>query len=127
MDQKRKISCVIADQSLGWALGIAEKHGIKRAAFCPAAAAAALLVLGFNIPKLIDEGVIDQDGEFLHLYMSNRLAYLTKQNMSDMQVPDISICSIQCDCILFCSPFKSEVIKLSPDVPPMNMKNCVWA
>ncbi|XVF16740.1 hypothetical protein REPUB_Repub10bG0058200 [Reevesia pubescens] len=43
-----KIKCVIADQSIGWALEIAEKHGIKRAAFCPAAAA--LLVLGFSIP-----------------------------------------------------------------------------
>ncbi|XVF58421.1 hypothetical protein PTKIN_Ptkin07bG0065600 [Pterospermum kingtungense] len=55
-----KINCVLADQSLGWALEIAEKHGIKRAAFCPAAAA--LLVLGFSIPKLIDDGIIDQDG-----------------------------------------------------------------
>ncbi|KAK8644385.1 hypothetical protein V6N13_123693 [Hibiscus sabdariffa] len=64
-----------------------KKHGIRRAAFCPAAAA--LLVLGFSIPKLID-GVIDQHGEFLHL-------------------------------------FKSEMIKLSPDMPAMNTKNFVWA
>ncbi|KAE8659485.1 UDP-glycosyltransferase 83A1 [Hibiscus syriacus] len=80
----RRINCVIADQSLGWALEIAEKHGIKRAAFCPAAAA--LLVLGFSIPKLIDDGVIDQDG----------------------------------------TPVKSEMIKLSPDMPPVNTKNFVW-
>ncbi|KAE8706241.1 hypothetical protein F3Y22_tig00110402pilonHSYRG00007 [Hibiscus syriacus] len=80
---ERRINCVIADQSLGWALEIAEKHGIKRVAFCPAANA--LLVLGFSIPKLIDEGVIDQDG----------------------------------------TPVKSEMIKLSPDMPPMNTKNCV--
>ncbi|XVE83690.1 hypothetical protein DITRI_Ditri16bG0106800 [Diplodiscus trichospermus] len=55
-----KIDCVLVDQSIGWVLEIAEKHGIKRAAFCPAAAA--LLVLGFSIPKLIDDGIIDQDG-----------------------------------------------------------------
>ncbi|XWS32957.1 hypothetical protein CRYUN_Cryun22dG0035500 [Craigia yunnanensis] len=55
-----KINCVLADQSIGWALEIAEKHGIKRAAFCPAAAA--LLVLGFSIPKMIDDGIIDNDG-----------------------------------------------------------------
>ncbi|KAJ0098833.1 hypothetical protein Patl1_21719 [Pistacia atlantica] len=55
-----KISCVLADQSIGWALEIAEKMGIKRAAFCPAAAA--LLVLSLSIPKLIDDGIIDCEG-----------------------------------------------------------------
>lgn len=56
-----KITCVLADQSIGWALEIAEKHGIKHAAFCPAAAA--MLVLGFCIPKLIDDGIIDENGK----------------------------------------------------------------
>lgn len=56
-----KLSCVIADQSISWALEIAEKHRIKRAAFCPAAAAS--LVLTFSIQKLIDDGIIDDDGE----------------------------------------------------------------
>ncbi|XP_060193197.1 UDP-glycosyltransferase 83A1-like [Lycium barbarum] len=55
-----KITCVIADQSLGWAMELAAKLGIKRAAFLTAAAAN--LVLGFNIPKLIDDGIIDNDG-----------------------------------------------------------------
>eukprot|EP00257_Ricinus_communis_P019901 XP_015579013.1 UDP-glycosyltransferase 83A1 [Ricinus communis] len=55
-----KISCVLADQSIGWALEIAEKKGIRRAAFCPAAAAQ--LVLGFSIPKLIEEGIMDEHG-----------------------------------------------------------------
>ncbi|EXB38094.1 UDP-glycosyltransferase 83A1 [Morus notabilis] len=54
------ITCVVADQSLGWALDIAERKGIKRAAFCPAAAA--MLVQGFSIPKLIDEGITNKDG-----------------------------------------------------------------
>ena len=56
-----EISCVVCDQSLGWALDIAERKGIKKAAFCPAAAA--LLVQGFSIPRLIDEGIIDKDGK----------------------------------------------------------------
>ncbi|KDP27232.1 hypothetical protein JCGZ_19931 [Jatropha curcas] len=55
-----KISCIIADQSIGWALEIAERKGIRRAAFCPAAAAQ--LVLGFSIPKLIQDGIIDDYG-----------------------------------------------------------------
>ncbi|KAG6660201.1 UDP-glycosyltransferase 83A1-like [Carya illinoinensis] len=55
-----EITCVLADQSIGWALEIAEKKGIRRAAFCPAAAA--LLVLVFNIPNLIRDGIIADDG-----------------------------------------------------------------
>ncbi|KAF5748931.1 putative UDP-glucuronosyltransferase [Tripterygium wilfordii] len=58
--ESEKITCILADQSIGWALEIAEKKGIQRAAFCPAAAA--LLVLGFSIPKLINDGIIDNNG-----------------------------------------------------------------
>ncbi|CAH2055323.1 unnamed protein product [Thlaspi arvense] len=54
------ISCVVADQSLGWAIEVAAKFGIRRAAFCPAAAAS--MVLGFSIQKLVDDGLIDYDG-----------------------------------------------------------------
>ncbi|CAL5325905.1 unnamed protein product [Camellia sinensis] len=59
-EEGEKISCIVADQSLGWAMEVGKKVGIKQAAFLPAAAA--LLVLGFSIPKLIDDGLIDQDG-----------------------------------------------------------------
>lgn len=55
------ISCIVADQSLGWAIEVAVKFGIRRAAFCPAAAAT--MVLGFSIQKLVDDGLIDSDGK----------------------------------------------------------------
>ncbi|XP_027358858.1 UDP-glycosyltransferase 83A1-like [Abrus precatorius] len=58
--ESEKITCVLADQSIGWVIDIAEKKGIRRAAFCPASAAQ--LVLGLSIPKLIDDGIIDKDG-----------------------------------------------------------------
>ncbi|XP_014495667.1 UDP-glycosyltransferase 83A1-like [Vigna radiata var. radiata] len=58
--ESEKITCVLADQSIGWALDIAEKKGIRRAAFCPASAAQ--LVLGLSIPKFIHNGIIDKDG-----------------------------------------------------------------
>lgn len=61
--EEDEIACVLADQSLGWALEIAERKGIRRAAFCPAAAG--LLVQVFSIPKLIDEGIIDSHGEII--------------------------------------------------------------
>lgn len=69
-----KISCVLADRSLGWALEIAEKMGIKRAAFCPAAAA--LLVLSLSTPKLIDDGIIDCEGMYFRRTSYNCLRIL---------------------------------------------------
>lgn len=66
------ISCVVADQSLGWAIEVAAKFEIRRAAFCPAAAAS--MVLGFSIQKLVDDGLIESDGKknvfnpFLFIY-----------------------------------------------------------
>lgn len=55
------ITCVIADESMGWALEVAEKMGIQRAVFWPASAT--LLALFFGVQKLIDDGIIDNNGE----------------------------------------------------------------
>ncbi|XP_041002788.1 UDP-glycosyltransferase 83A1-like [Juglans microcarpa x Juglans regia] len=54
------ITCVIADFSMGWALDVAEKMKIQRAAFWPASSAVLALIL--RIPKLIDSGIINNDG-----------------------------------------------------------------
>ncbi|CAI9758692.1 unnamed protein product [Fraxinus pennsylvanica] len=62
-----KIMCVIADYGMGWALELAEKLGIKKVAFCPAAAA--MLAVAINCPKLIDDGIIDSDGRVLKKQM----------------------------------------------------------
>ncbi|XP_057492323.1 UDP-glycosyltransferase 83A1-like [Actinidia eriantha] len=56
-----KITCIVADGSMGWVLEVAERMQIiKRAAFWPAAVA--LFALGINVPELIDDGIIDSDG-----------------------------------------------------------------
>ncbi|CAI9763271.1 unnamed protein product [Fraxinus pennsylvanica] len=55
-----RITCLIADATVGWALEVAEKVGIKKVAFWPAAATQFALV--FKIPNLIDDGIIDSDG-----------------------------------------------------------------
>ncbi|KAJ9683123.1 hypothetical protein PVL29_018920 [Vitis rotundifolia] len=55
-----EIACVIADGHMGWALEVAEKMGIKRAAFWPSAAA--MMVLTFRMQNLIDDGIVDDDG-----------------------------------------------------------------
>ncbi|KAI8534098.1 hypothetical protein RHMOL_Rhmol10G0062000 [Rhododendron molle] len=55
-----KITCVIADGCQGWAMEVAEKMRIRLAVFYPAAAA--LWALGFSIPELIADGIIDSYG-----------------------------------------------------------------
>ncbi|KAL7101007.1 hypothetical protein ACP275_08G030200 [Erythranthe tilingii] len=55
-----KITCVVADWSMKWALEVAEKLGLKRAAF--SALSAAILALSVNIPKLVSDGIIDSNG-----------------------------------------------------------------
>ncbi|EEF36303.1 UDP-glucuronosyltransferase, putative [Ricinus communis] len=58
--EDEKVTCVIADESMGWALEVAKKMKIRRAVFWPASAAA--LCLLFSTQKLIDDGIIDNDG-----------------------------------------------------------------
>ncbi|KAK8514309.1 hypothetical protein V6N12_009017 [Hibiscus sabdariffa] len=55
-----KISCVIADVNMGWALDIAAEFEIPGVAFWPASAF--LLALLFSANKLIDDQIIDEHG-----------------------------------------------------------------
>ncbi|KAF5183522.1 Udp-glycosyltransferase 83a1 [Thalictrum thalictroides] len=56
-----KFACVIADETLGWALDVARKMGVRHAAFFPAAAGVKAIV--HHIPKLIEMGAIDENGK----------------------------------------------------------------
>ncbi|KAK6255925.1 UDP-glucuronosyl/UDP-glucosyltransferase - like 10 [Theobroma cacao] len=55
-----KITCVVADVNVGWALEVAAELGIHGAAFWPGSAL--LLSLTFSLQKLMDDGVIDANG-----------------------------------------------------------------
>ncbi|KAI3440578.1 Glycosyltransferase [Psidium guajava] len=55
-----QISFMIADLATGWALEVAERTGIERAGFWPASVSTLAMVL--HIPKLIEGGVIDNNG-----------------------------------------------------------------
>ncbi|KAF8378788.1 hypothetical protein HHK36_030137 [Tetracentron sinense] len=57
---KDKITCIIADENMGWAVKVAKKMGIPQAAFWPSSAC--LRALSVHIPKLIEAGVIDANG-----------------------------------------------------------------
>ncbi|GLT36257.1 hypothetical protein SLA2020_106490 [Shorea laevis] len=55
-----EITCVLADMTLGLGVEVAAELGIKRAALWPPATL--LLASILNIPKLIDDGAIDENG-----------------------------------------------------------------
>ncbi|XP_033148636.1 UDP-glycosyltransferase 83A1 [Brassica rapa] len=81
------ISCVVADQSLGWAMEVAAKFGIRRAAFCPAAAAS--MVLGF---RPVAYGASEEIGPFRiskggsGLYL-NKFAWNSLANLLLLEAP----------------------------------------
>ncbi|KAL3526586.1 hypothetical protein ACH5RR_011242 [Cinchona calisaya] len=58
--ENEKLTCVVADYSMGCAVEVAVKMGLNGVAFWPAAAA--LLAQLFSIPKLMDDGIIDSTG-----------------------------------------------------------------
>ncbi|MFS8031857.1 putative 7-deoxyloganetin glucosyltransferase [Helianthus anomalus] len=60
-EESSKVSCVIADDCMGWAINVAKKMGIGRAAFWPASVATLASSLSFQ--KLIDDGIINEKGE----------------------------------------------------------------
>lgn len=66
-DGNDRIDCVIADVYVGWALEIAEKMWIPRAAFWPASAI--LLAISLHIPKLIEDGVLTAEGHVVEQQM----------------------------------------------------------
>nr|AYR16613.1 UDP-glucosyltransferase UGT83N1 [Polygala tenuifolia] len=59
-DREGKVTAMIADLHMGWALEVADKMGIKGSIFWPSSAA--FLAVEFSIPNLIDQKVIDNDG-----------------------------------------------------------------
>ncbi|CAJ1947108.1 unnamed protein product [Sphenostylis stenocarpa] len=56
-----KISFIVADLCMGWALDVGKKLGIKGAIVWSASAASFALL--YKIPSLIDDGIIDSDGK----------------------------------------------------------------
>lgn len=56
-----KISCVIADMGMPWAIHVAERLRIRRVTFWSAPAAALSVLL--STEKLISDGIIDEEGK----------------------------------------------------------------
>ena len=64
-----RISSIVADVFMGWALEVASKLGINGVLFWPASAA--IFVLQYNIPKLIDDGIIRSDDGNMILHFTD--------------------------------------------------------
>ena len=74
----------IADATFGWALEVAEKMGIKRAAV--SLAEAGNLAFALHIPKLIEDGIIDAEGN-IYLLLTIQLFSVTKIDLIYMLMP----------------------------------------
>ncbi|KAL1809630.1 hypothetical protein ACET3Z_026620 [Daucus carota] len=59
---ENNITCVIADSGVGWALEIAVKFSLMPVIFFPAAAST--MAINLSLPKMIEDGIIDSDGNF---------------------------------------------------------------
>nr|GMC99347.1 UDP-glycosyltransferase 83A1-like [Ipomoea batatas] len=79
---ENRVSCVIADEHLGWAIELAKKLGLQRVAFWPAAAAS--LSMMFNIPKLLDDGIVGNNGEILRKQSIKLLPLMPAMNTKDL-------------------------------------------
>ncbi|KAL5737688.1 hypothetical protein ACOSP7_030449 [Xanthoceras sorbifolium] len=77
-----KITCVVADDVLAWAMEIAAELGIKRVSFC--SFAATLLASVSSIPKLIEDGIIGHDGTPTKEQMVQLSPTMPAMNTSDL-------------------------------------------
>ncbi|KAH7544358.1 hypothetical protein JRO89_XS15G0154300 [Xanthoceras sorbifolium] len=77
-----KITCVVADDVLAWAMEIAAELGIKRVSFC--SFAATLLASVSSIPKLIEDGIIGHDGTPTKEQMVQLSPSMPAMNTSDL-------------------------------------------
>nr|XP_027187616.1 UDP-glycosyltransferase 83A1 isoform X2 [Cicer arietinum] len=60
VDNNNKINCIVVTFNMGWALEVGHKLGIKGALLCPASATS--LACAVCIPRLIEDEIIDSEG-----------------------------------------------------------------
>ncbi|XP_019157096.1 PREDICTED: UDP-glycosyltransferase 83A1-like [Ipomoea nil] len=80
---ENRVSCVIADENLGWALDLAKKLGLQRVAFWTASAAS--LAMTFNVSKLVDDGIVGNNGEILKRQSIKLLPLMPAMNSTDLK------------------------------------------
>ncbi|KAJ0428755.1 putative 7-deoxyloganetin glucosyltransferase [Helianthus annuus] len=90
-EEGSKVSCVVADDCMGWAIKVAKKMGIRRAAFWPASVAT--LASMFSFQKLIDDGIINEKGTPLKeqiIQLSETMPSMKSENLSWVCFKDVA-------------------------------------
>ncbi|KAL9323519.1 hypothetical protein ACSQ67_008376 [Phaseolus vulgaris] len=80
---ENRINFIVVDLCMAWALDVGSKLGIKGAVLCPASAT--FFTLLYNIPVLIDEGIIDSD---LGLTLTTEKTIQISPSMPEMDPKD---------------------------------------
>ncbi|GJY45531.1 UDP-glycosyltransferase 83A1 [Tanacetum coccineum] len=84
-----KVTCVIADACIGWAIRVAKDMEIRRAAFWPASVTTLASMLSFQ--KLIDDGIINNSGVPLSdqtIQLSETMPPIKPENLGWVGFPD---------------------------------------
>ena len=71
-----KVTCIVADGCMGWAIRVAKQMGISRAAFWPASVCTLASALSYQ--KLIDDGIINNNGEIIDECIHDYILLLCK-------------------------------------------------
>jgi hypothetical protein len=77
MIRSKKIKWVIADVSMNWVLELADTAGVRVALF--STFSAAVLALRLHVPKLIEDGILDECGKRINqikFILLNNFVYL---------------------------------------------------
>jgi hypothetical protein len=98
---------------MGWSFVVAKKLGIRVASFWPASAACLAIML--KIPKLIEDGVLNDKG--------------TQHGNSILRSNPICFCVVNWEWFLFCFtgwPEREEMLQLAPGMPPLHTSLLSW-
>ncbi|PWA52584.1 UDP-glucuronosyl/UDP-glucosyltransferase [Artemisia annua] len=90
-EDSNKVTCVIADVCMGWAVRVAKNMGIRRAVFCPASVTTLASILSFH--KLIDDGIINKSGVPITdqiIQLSETMPPIKPENLGWAGFPDVA-------------------------------------
>ncbi|WCJ25603.1 UDP-Glycosyltransferase superfamily protein [Euphorbia peplus] len=149
-EEDEKISCMIVDEGLGWTIEVGKRMGIHGVIFC--SGSAAIHTVLFELQKLIDDGIIDNNGNLLKNQLIElgpgmpelsteifnwRLDAIAQKHMIDIIIKRNESAKLA-DWILCNSAYELEpgAFTLSPNISPIgpllassrqgNLTGCFW-
>lgn len=112
MVRAHKTRWVVADVSMSWVMDLAATVGVRIALF--ATFSAAVFALRMRIPKMVEDGIIDESGK-------------SKPNPHDsMNSSAQNSCWAWCFCLCAADVKRNERIRLSPNTPVIDATDIPW-